>query len=112
MESRTMDDDLEVISGPVLVDSGMKISMGAQFQKGDGFEGEVGLRLSLLKARDGKEERVSDFLAKQPNQSSDGWLVARATTDPLPAAARNVRLHVAGTFRGMVRIRGITLQRK
>ena len=64
------------------------------------FNDQVGLR----------DENLPETLRNLPN--SEGWRIARGTTDSVPADGRLVRIELAGKFTGSVKIGGVALKRK
>ena len=64
------------------------------------FNNQVGL----------KDENLPMALRGLPN--SEGWWIARGTTDPAPDSARFIHVAVAGKFTGTVRIGGLAVRQK
>lgn len=108
---------------------GERLEVMAKVAFSEGFEGECVLRIKLLRGEAGgelsesvlvtrrfvnhvglRDENLPVALRGLPN--SEGWWLARGTTDPVPADARFVRAEVRGKFVGDVHIGGLSVRRK
>ena len=109
LTSGTLRDELCLTAEPLEVAPGTRVYPEAQFLKAPGFEGQIALVGSLTRRTDKGLETLERFYVKEPNQLlPDGWLRAKQKFE-IPARGTRIQLHIRGTFRGQIRIRGLSL---
>jgi diadenosine tetraphosphatase ApaH/serine/threonine PP2A family protein phosphatase len=111
LTSRSALETVEIVSAPIVVVPGQRIALEAVFDKDVGFEGTVTLGATLRRAAGGLEERVENFVVKEPNLRRRDGLAARETVE-IPAGARELRVRISGRFRGSVRVLAVSASRK
>ena len=57
-----------------------------------------------------KDENLPMAVRGLPN--SEGWWIARGTTDPAPENTRLVHVEISGKFTGEVRVGGLAVRQK
>lgn len=110
----------------VEVRPGMRVEAMARARLSSDFKGTFQL-LAVLVREDGSEKELfrRDFSGSSTGISttempsaigalrhSDGWLLARGTTDPLPADAAFVRVEARGAFSGAVTVGAMSARRR
>jgi predicted phosphodiesterase len=109
MSSETLQDEICCSFAPVDVVPGMHIYPEARFLKAPGFEGHVGIVVSLTRQGTNGPETISHFYVKEPNQAlPGGWMRARQKFD-IPARGSRIQFHIRGIFKGRVKVAGLTL---
>jgi hypothetical protein len=109
LSSRTLRDEICLTAEPLEVAPGTRVYPEAQFLKAPGFEGQIALVGSLTRRTDQGLETLDRYYVKEPNQLlPDGWLRAKQKFE-IPARGTQIQLHIRGTFRGQVKIRGLSL---
>ncbi len=113
IESRT-GDQFEIIAKVAFTDDFKgEISMTVKKVKGgdgDAMSESVMMTKSFINTVGLRDENLPEALRGLPN--SDGWWIARGTTDPMTAEGRFIRVELSGKFTGGVKIGGIAVRRK
>lgn len=113
MESRTSD-QFEIIAKVAFSDDFKgEISMAVKKVKGgdgDAMSESVVMTKSFINTVGLRDENLPDALRGLPN--SDGWWIARGTTEPMTAEGRFIRVELSGKFTGGVKIGGLAVRRK
>lgn len=105
-------DEMRIASSPILVQPGMKLCFEALFAKPPNFTGTAAVVIPLLLSSDGTEERMDQFIVKQPNQPRQGgWTLAKQTFT-VPADGQSLRLEIRGRFVGDVNVSQVRLYKK
>jgi hypothetical protein len=109
LTSETLRDEICLSLKPLEVAPGTRVYPEAHFFKAPGFEGQIALVGSLTRRKDKNLEILTRFYVKEPNQMlPDGWLRAKQKFE-IPACGTQIQLHIRGTFRGQVKIKGLSL---
>lgn len=105
------DHPLELVSGPIRVEPGQRISIEGVFVRSPDFEGMLAVGLVLQRTISGIEETIENFLVKEPNERRKEGMAARATVE-VPAGGQELRFRIFGRFRGSVRVVSVSLARR
>jgi len=112
LSSDTIKDPLRLSSAPIRVTPGMRMTCEVLARQEEGFQGTLALVISLTRRRDGKQERIDQYVVKEPNVSRrGGWLQAKNTFD-IPAGGEDVEFQIRGKFAGRVSLRDAKLYAK
>lgn len=113
LSSSDISSEVELISRPVEVEQGIKLTLEAMFLKSDNFEGSLVVFASLTKnAVDEAEEQTDEmrnFIVKEATLSrKGGWELAKSTFT-LPANSKTIRVGIRGKFTGSALTGNISL---
>ncbi len=112
LKSKDAENEISILSPPILVKPGMRICISGLFRKNDNFHGNIAIALSLTKQKNGKESIIQQFLYKEPyRKRKNNWQEARITEN-IPADSTKVQFKIIGKFTGEVLMRNLRLERK
>ena len=111
LASKTAKEELRLTSPRIEVSPGMKLCLDGRFHKSADFSGSVSAVISLIKATGSGEERVDQYVVKEPIQTRKANGLTAKQTFTLPAASRYVELQIRGRFTGEARVAGLSLTR-
>ena len=109
LQSETLREELVMAAPALEVRPGTSFTPGALFSKSPDFNGEIAIVISLTRRGAQGEETIDRFYVKEPkrNGASD-WLRVRQKFE-IPVRGVRIRFQIRGRFRGVVRIKGLSL---
>jgi len=111
LASGNAEEEVRLGSPPIEVAPGMKLCLEGRYQKSGHFAGSVSAVISLIKAAGTTEERIDQYIVKEPVQIRKGSGLVAKQTFTVPANSRRVELQIRGRFTGEVKVSDLSLTR-
>lgn len=112
ISSRSQKAGMRMVSDRIPMSQGETLTLDAWVRKSTDFKGRIAFVVSVIRDDNGREERIDQYVVKEPVRArKDGWLQAQNTFD-VPARAQAVEVSMRGEFAGTAWIREVALTRR